>query len=163
MINTQHSPLPKCLLIYIDADLAVKSRYCVIAFLNGAPIYHQSRLQDSGSSDITDAESFAYSVGAIMAEVIRGRLEDSGYAILTELATVIATDNDATLRIASDAASAKRAMHILRRMVHTRGLTDKGLIKAIKVKRDLNYADAGTHYLTKTVASYFGCALRGQR
>ena len=163
MINTQHGPLPKCLIIFIDADLAVRSRYCVIAFLNGAPIYHQSRLQHSGSSDITDAESFAYSVGAIMAEVIRGRLEDSGYAILTELATVIATDNDATLRIASDAASAKRAMHILRRMVHTRGITDKGWIKAIKVKRDLNYADSGTHYLTKSAAAYFGCALRGNR
>jgi hypothetical protein len=164
MINTQHSPLPKCLLIFIDADLSVRSRYCMIVFLNGrAPIYHQSRLQHSGSSDITDAESFAYSVGAIMAEVIRGRIEDSGYAILTAMPTVIATDNDATLRIASDAASAKRAMHILRRMVHTRGLTDKGLIKALKVKRDLNYADAGTHYLTKAAAAYFACALRGHR
>ena len=54
-------------------------------------------------------------------------------------------------------------MHILRRMVHTRGITDKGWIKALKVKRDLNYADAGTHYLTKPVAAYFGSALRGHR
>ena len=98
-----------------------------------------------------------------MAEVIRGKIEDNGYALLTELATVIATDNDATLRIASDAASAKRAMHILRRMVHTRGITDKDLIKAIKVKRDLNYADAGTHYLAKATASYYGAAFRGHR
>ena len=65
--------------------------------------------------------------------------------------TVIATDNDATLRIASDAASAKRALHILRRMAHTRYMTEAGMIVAIKIDRALNVADLGTHYSTRDV------------
>ena len=46
--------------------------------LNGAPVFARSRLQHSIAVDITDSESFAYSVAGIMAEVIRGLLEDTG-------------------------------------------------------------------------------------
>ena len=45
-----------------------------------------------------------------MAEVVRGRLDDLGKPEGTEHATLIGTDNDATRRIASDAAAAKRAV-----------------------------------------------------
>ena len=44
-----------------------------------------------------------------MAEIVRGYIEDLGMASATAQATPIVTDNDATMRIASDAASAKRA------------------------------------------------------
>ena len=74
--------------------------------------------------------------------------------------TVIAGDNDATLKIASDAASAKRALHILRRMGHTRWLTDLSEIAAVKIARDLNAADIGTHYSTRDVLSAFEYVLR---
>ena len=52
-----------------------------------------------------------------------------GYAAATNLPLVIGADNDATLRIAADAASAKRALHLLRRVWHARWQTDNGLIK----------------------------------
>ena len=70
------------------------------------------------------------------------------------------TDNDATLRIASDAASAKRALHILRRLGHTRHLTDLGVIVAKKIARTFNVADAGMHYCTKDVLHAFDKKLR---
>jgi len=42
----------------------------------------------------------------------------------------------------------------------TRHLTDQGVIAAIKIARDLNVADAGTHYCTKEVIMAFDKALR---
>ena len=136
------------------------SRYCVYAFLNGAPIWGKSKKQASVAMDITDAESYAYSVAAVMAEVLRGRLEDIGLMDILLDATLIATDNDATLRIASDAASAKRALHILRRLGHTRHLTDLEVVKAMKISRTLNVADVGTHYCTKEIFQAFDKLLR---
>ena len=60
-----------------------------------------------------------------------------------------------TLRIAHDAASAKRALHILRRVGHTRYLTDQGAIKGLKVDRELKLADVGTHYCSREVMALF--------
>ena len=137
------------------------SRYCVYAFLNGAPIWGKSKKQASVAMDITDAESYAYSVAAVMAEVLRGRLEDIGLMDILLDATLIATDNDATLRIASDAASAKRALHILRRLGHTRHLVDLGEIIAGQIPRDLNVADLGTHYSTSAILKAFKKWCRG--
>ena len=74
---------------------------------------------------------------------------------------MIGADNDATLRIAADAASAKRAIHILRRMWHTRWLTDNNTIAGIKLDRDLNLADLGTHYSARDVIAYFEPQLMG--
>ena len=37
----------------------------------------------------------------------------------------------------------------MRRMAHATQQTAAKVIRAVKVKRDLNIADAGTHYLTK--------------
>ena len=82
------------------------------------------------------------------------------YAEWVKHAVAIATDNDATLRIASDAASAKRAFHILRRMARTRHLVDSGIIAAIKIARDLNLADLGTHYNAGHLHKYFRYKLR---
>ena len=78
-------------------------------------------------------------------------MEDVGLQDTLLDATLIATDNDATLRIASDAASAKRALHIL---------TDLGVIVAKKIARNFNVADAGTHYCTKDVLHEFDKKLR---
>ena len=83
-----------------------------------------------------------------------------GHAEATELPTLIFGDNDATLRIAADAGSAKRALHILRRMGHSRYLTDLGAIRGSKVPRELNLADIGTHYSTRDVLSAFEYVLR---
>ena len=90
-----------------------------------------------------------------------GRLEDMGYANLTANGVYVVGDNDATLRIAADAASAKRGLHIARRVAHTRYLTNRGRVRGLKVQRDYNYADAGTHYLSKNVAAVFDRAFRG--
>ena len=95
-----------------------------------------------------------------MAEVLRGRLEDTGFMHAILAATLICTDNDATMRIASDAASAKRALFILRRLGHTRHLTELDVIKAMKISREFNVADAGTHYCTKDVFLAFDKKLR---
>ena len=160
MLDTPDGGVPKGLFFYSDSDLKSVSRYCVYAFLNGGPIWGKSKKQHSVATDITDAESFAYSVAAIMAEVLRGRMEDVGLQNMLLDATLIATDNDATLRIASDAASAKRALHILRRLGHTRHLTDLGVIVAKKIARNFNVADAGTHYCTKDVLHEFDKKLR---
>ena len=148
-LNDPTAPVPFYLHLYIDSDLAAASRWSVVVMLNGAPIMSRTRLQHSIAIDITDAESYAYSVGGVLAELIRGRLEDIGHAELTVEATPIGTDNDATLRIASDAASAKRALHILRRMGHVRWATDMKMIVAIKMDRTLNLSDVNTHYCTK--------------
>jgi hypothetical protein len=121
----------------------------------------QSRIIPSIAVDITDAESFAYSVTSIMSEVIIGKIEDMGHASAVTQAMLIGADNDATLRIAHDAASAKRALHILRRVGHTRYLTDQGAIKGLKVDRELNLADVGTHYCSREVMAYFEAQLRG--
>ena len=77
-------------------------------------MFGTSRLQHSIAVDITASEAFGFSIAAIMTEIVRGYLEDLGMASATAQATPIVTDNDATMRIASDAASAKRALHILR-------------------------------------------------
>ena len=76
-------------------------------------------------------------------------------------AIVIGVDNDATIRIASDAASAKRALHILRRLGHARYMTDNNDITARKIDRALNVADVGTHYLTGTEMRTLESRLRG--
>jgi hypothetical protein len=161
VLNTPGAPSPSCLHLYTDSDLQERSRYCVVAMLNGGPIWAKSRLQHSVATDITDAESYAYSIGAVMAEVLRGRMEDMGLAAEVGPPIVIATDNDATLRIASDAASAKRALHILRRLAFTRHATDLARITAIKIDRALNLADLGTHYSTRAVLAGLGARLRG--
>ena len=161
MLNTSKGPLPKCLFVLVDADLQERSRYMVIVFLCGGPIYAQSRLQHSAAYDITDSESFAYSIGSIMADVVRGRLEDMGYAQLTVEPCAIGGDNDATLRIAADAASAKRGLHIMRRIAHTRYLTEMGSIRGLKIKRDLNLSDAGTHYITGPLQKKWDPYFRG--
>jgi hypothetical protein len=108
---------------YADSDLKERSRYSGVIKPNGGPVWSTSRIQPSVATDITDSESFAYSVVSIVLEVVRGKIEDMGYATATEQETVIGGDNDAVLRIAASAASAKRALHILRRMGHTRGGT----------------------------------------
>ena len=161
IINTPGTPLPKCLIVFVDADLQERSRYCVVIFFGGAPVWIQSKLQPSSAYDITDAESYAYSIGSIMGEVTMGRLEDMGYAALTADGVFVVGDNDATLRIAADAASAKRGLHIARRVAHTRYLTTQGRVRGLKVVRDYNYADAGTHYVSRTVAALFDRAFRG--
>ena len=80
----------------------------------------------------------------------RARGEDLGLSSAIAQATPIATDNDATMRIASDAASAKRALHILRRLAHARELKTRGDIVALHVPGVRNPADIGTKYVTAT-------------
>ena len=70
VLNTRGAPVPRCLYFYADSDLKERSRYMAIAMLNGAPVWARSRVQPSVATDITDSESFAYSVAAVMAEVI---------------------------------------------------------------------------------------------
>ena len=87
-----------------------------------------------------------------------------GAARATCLPTIIATDNDATRRIAADAASAasaKRAQHIMRRLGHTRHLVDNKEVEALKVPRHLNVADVGTHYSTSIILKQFKSWFRG--
>ena len=95
-----------------------------------------------------------------MAEVIRGYMEDLGLAAEVAQPTPIATDNDATLRIASDAASAKRALHILRRLAHTRQLTVRKIIIALAIAGERNPANAGTKYTTSNEISTTAKLLR---
>ena len=161
MMNTRGGPKPRCLHAFADADLKLQSRYAGFLLLNGACVWDRSRLQPSIAIDITDSESYAYSVVAVIMEVAAGLIEDMGYASCVELPLVIGADNDATLRIAADAASAKRAIHILRRMWHTRWLTDNDKIAGIKLDRDLNLADLGTHYSARDVIAYFEPQLMG--
>ena len=63
-------------------------------------------------------------------------------------ATGIGTDDDAVQRIASDAASAKRALHILRRLAHARELKTRGEVAALHVPGVRNPANIGTKYVT---------------
>lgn len=79
-----------------------------------------------------------------MAEVLRGYMEDLGLAAELEQLTPIVMDNDATLRMASDAASAKRALHIPRRFAHVRQLTARDIIKALPIDGIVNPANGGT-------------------
>ena len=83
-----------------------------------------------------------------MTEIVRGYLEDLGMASATAQAAPIVTDNDATMRIASDAASAKRALHILRRLAHARELKTRGEVAALHVPGVRNPANIGTKYVT---------------
>jgi hypothetical protein len=161
LMSKEGGPKPWCLHAYADSDLTERSRYCAIAKVNGGPVWSKSRIQPSVAVDITDSESFAYSVASIMCEVLRGKMEDMGYAHTTEQETVIGGDNDAVLRIAASASAAKRALHILRRMGHTRDLTDAHVIKGAKVPRHMNLADLGTHYVTRTDVTRLAHLLRG--
>jgi hypothetical protein len=161
LMSKEGGPKPWCLHAYADSDLTERSRYCAVAKVNGGPVWSKSRIQPSVAVDITDSESFAYSVASIMCEVLRGKMEDMGYAHTTEQETVIGGDNDAVLRIAASASAAKRALHILRRMGHTRDLTDAHVIKGAKVPRHMNLADLGTHYVTRTDVTRLAHLLRG--
>ena len=93
-----------------------KSRYCVVALFNRGCIFVQSRLQHSAAPDMTSAEAFAFSFAAIMADVIRGRICDFGFASAVQDPSPILTDNDAIKRIASNAGSEKRSLMVLRRL-----------------------------------------------
>ena len=46
-------------------------------------------------------------------------------------------------------------------MWHTRWLTDNDKIAGIKLDRDLNLADLGTHYSARDVIAYFEPQLMG--
>ena len=87
----------------------MQSRYCVYVFLNHGCVFAASRLQHSVAVDITASEAFGFSIAAIMAEIVRGYLEDLGMASATAQATPIVTDNDATMRIASGCTPRSRA------------------------------------------------------
>ena len=78
--NQEEPCMPHSLIFYSDSDLRVMSRYCVIALFNRGCIFVQSRLQHSAAPDITSPEAFAFSIAAIMADVIRGRICDFGFA-----------------------------------------------------------------------------------
>ena len=156
MVKGPTVTIPPSLILFSDADLQVRSRYCILAFLNYGCIYSLSRLQHSIAVDITESEAFGYAIAAVMAEVLRGYMEDLGLGAELEQLTPIVTDNDATLRIASDAASAKRALHILRRFAHVRQLTARDVIKALPIDGTVNPANGGTKYtpgpeLTRTM------------
>ena len=156
MLQAPKLTLPHSLIVFVDADLHVQSRYCVYVFLNHGCVFGTSRLQHSIAVDITASEAFGFSIAAIMAEIIRGYMEDLGMASATAQAAPIVTDNDATMRIASDAASAKRALHILRRFAHVRQLTARDVIKALPIDGVVNPANGGTKYtpgpeLTRTM------------
>ena len=148
MLQAPKLTLPHSLIVFVDADLHVQSRYCVYVFLNHGCVFGTSRLQHSIAVDITASEAFGFSIAAIMAEIIRGYMEDLGMASATAQAAPIVTDNDATMRIASDAASAKRALHILRRLAHARELKTRGEVAALHVPGVRNPANIGTKYVT---------------
>ena len=97
--------MPYSLIFYSDSDLRVVSRYCGVALFNRGCIFVQSRLQHSAAPDITSSEAFAFSIAAIMADVIRGIICDFGLARIVQDASSILTDNDAVKRIASNAGS----------------------------------------------------------
>ena len=84
-----------------------------------------------------------------------------GLVHATCVALGIATDNDAVKRVMADAASAKRSSHILRRAGHARHLTDLEEIASMKIKRDLNPADVGTHYSSAAIIKLFESHFRG--
>ena len=50
----------------------------------------------------------------------------------------------------------------MRRIAHTRYLTEMGSIRGAKIKRDLNLADAGTHYITGAILKRWEPYFRGE-
>ena len=78
--------------------------------------------------NITSSEAFAFSIAAIMADVIRGRICDFGFASAVQNPSPILTDNDAVKRIASNAGSAKRSLMVLRRLAFVLHLMEQGEI-----------------------------------
>jgi hypothetical protein len=158
--NASTPNVPRCLFVVCDADLLVRSRYAVYAMLNGTCIYSQSRLQPSISIDITASESYAYSVAVVIAEVARGRIMDFGASDIVAEPTFICTDNDATERIASTAAAAKRALLTLRRQAYSRHATDMKRVRAARVPGKLNMANIGTKPTTRDEIRRAMCMLR---
>jgi hypothetical protein len=158
--NLQEPVLPYSLIIYSDSDLRIVSRYCVVALLNRGCIFVQSRLQHSAAPDITASEAFAFSVAAIMADVIRGRMCDFGFASAVQHPTPILTDNDAVKRIASNAASAKRSLMVLRRLAFVLHLTEQEEIIAVHVSGKLNLSNFGTKYVTRHEIAWASRMLR---
>jgi hypothetical protein len=158
--NQKEPVMPYCLILYSDSDLTILSRYCIVALLNRGCIFSQSRLQHSAAPDITSSEAYAFSVAAIMADVIRGRLIDFGFASSVIMPTPILTDNDAVQRIAVNAASARRSLMILRRFAFVHHLTEQGEIVALHVSGLLNLANFGTKYVTKHEIAWASRLLR---
>jgi hypothetical protein len=158
--NQKDPVMPHCLILYSDSDLRIVSRYCIVALLNRGCIFAQSRLQHSAAPDITASEAYAFSVAAIMADVIRGRLCDFGLASSVSMPTPILTDNDAVQRIAVNAASAKRSLMVLRRLAFVHHLTEQHEISAVHVNGSLNLANFGTKYVTKHEIAWASRLLR---
>jgi hypothetical protein len=160
--NAKDPIMPYSLLFYSDSDLRVLSRYCVIALFNRGCIFAQSRLQHSAAPDITSSEAYAFSVAAIMCDVVRGRIADLGYASAIKDPTPIMTDNDAVRRIASNAGSAKRSLMVLRRLAFVHYLTEQGELSAIHVNGSLNLSNFGTKYVTKHEIAWASRILRNK-
>jgi hypothetical protein len=129
--NQKEPSMPYSLTFFSDSDLRIVSRYCVVALLNCGCIFAQSRLQHSAAPDITASEAYAFSIAAIMADVIRSWMCDFGFASAVKAPSPILTDNDAVKLIASNAASAKRSLMVLRRLAFVHHLTEQGEISAI--------------------------------
>jgi hypothetical protein len=70
---------------YADSDLKERSRYSGVIKPNGGPVWSTSRIQPSVATDITDSESFAYSVVSIVLEVVRGKIEDMLFFVVEQL------------------------------------------------------------------------------
>jgi hypothetical protein len=60
-----------------------------------------------------------------------------------------------------EAIDSQKLRVMLIRVGHTRYLTDQGAIQGLKVDRELNLADVGTHYCSREVLAYFEPQLRG--
>ena len=64
MLQAPKLELPPSLIVFVDADLNVQSRYCVYVFLNHGCVFAASRLQHSVAVDITASEAFGFSIAA---------------------------------------------------------------------------------------------------
>jgi hypothetical protein len=95
-----------------------------------------------------------------MCDVIRGRLCDFGFASSVSEPSPICTDNDAVERIASNAASAKRSLMVLRRLAFVHHLTEQKELAPLHVHGTLNLSNFGTKYVSKHEIAWASHLLR---
>ena len=136
------------LIAYCDTDFAgcritSKSRYMMILFLNGGPVYWKVRfLEGKPSGSTTEAETGAHYLCFNEVLYHRALLEEMGYPQSNP--TTMYVDNNCALTLATTGRITPRNRHFDTKWNNLKWGNDNGVIKSVYTGTKTNLADLGT-------------------
>ena len=147
-LTVEYSGLKDGLLSLSDSNWSSgKSLSGYVIFLAGGPVLWTSKLQPVTSLSSAEAEYYAGS--SCGAATVALRLFLSDIDALPLFPTIVFIDNSATVDLAKDFKSFKRAKHIDRRVNFLTDYQDLGEVEVVHIGTSINTADVFTKPLSK--------------